>query len=98
VKLVRFSTRLMIVLVAVTAGCLLIVRIEPALGAWLLLLAIPAFSWTAIQVERQALAGSKMAIADRLALFLHALFWCVSLIVALLVALLLLSQRFDSWK
>ena len=94
----RCSTRLMIRLIAVTAGCLMIVRIEPALGAWLLLLAIPSFSWTALQVEHQAFDGDKTPLVDRLTIFLNVFFWCVTILVTLFVTVLLISQRFDSRK
>jgi hypothetical protein len=95
-RLPQVTTWRLMALVAVIAGCFAIGRVRPALVAWLLLLIAPVTSWTALQCERRSEVGPSLSWDHRLGLFLNALFWCVSLVVATLVAMILVSPWFEA--
>jgi hypothetical protein len=91
----RLATWRLMAVVAVIGGSLAIARVSPALALWLLLLALPVASWTALQCERPDQGGPPVPWSDRLGIFLEALFWCFSVVVATLVAMILVSPWVD---
>jgi hypothetical protein len=94
----RLTTWRLMAVVAVIGGCLAIARLNPALAAWLVLLTLPVASWTMLQCERPDQGGPPAPWSDRLGIFLDALFWCVSLVVAMLVAMILISPWIDGLR